>query len=79
MFAETPARVSESIIESLKTTEWQRSEDCAPGTKVIVNTGAFNHMEAIVKAKKADRIIVLMTILHQQQELEFSIKDVAAA
>lgn len=76
---ETPNRVPGSLVELYKNTEWQRSEDCAEGTEVVINSGAFNHLKAVVKAKKHDRIIVLMNILTQPQELEFALSEVEAA
>lgn len=78
-FGDQLALVPDGIIQGLQETEWARSEDCAPGTDVVVNSGPFNHMRAVVKAKKHDRIIVLMTILNQPQELPFPITDVQAA
>lgn len=78
-FGENLAIVPDSLIGSLQETEWARSDECAPGTEVVVNSGPFNHIRAIVKAKKHDRIIVLMTILNSEQELSFPLKDVQAA
>ena len=76
---DTPNRVPDGLVEPYKQTEWQRSEDCAEGSEVVVNSGAFNHIKAVVKAKKHDRIIVLMNILNQPQELEFALSEVEAA
>lgn len=78
-FGDQLAIVPHSIIEDFEKTEWARSEECAPGSEVIVNSGPFNHIKAIVKAKKKDRILVLMNILNQPQELEFPLPDVEAA
>jgi len=78
-FGQDLAIVPQRIVQELQDTQWHRSEECAPGTEVIVNSGAFNHIKAVVKAKKHDRIIVLMNILNQPQELEFALSEVEAA
>jgi transcription antitermination factor NusG len=69
-------KVRDELVEGFKATDWIRSEDCTPGSKVRIEKGAFAHHEAIVKAKKADRIVLLLKILGSEQELEFSVRDV---
>lgn len=73
--------VPDALINEFQKTEWQRSESCAEGSLVRVTEGPFNYMPAVVKAKKADRIIVLMSIIQGQkpQELEFPLTQVTAA
>lgn len=80
-FGETLATIPQRLIDGFRATDWQRSDDCTPGAKVRITSGPFNYHEAIVKAKKADRIIVLMNILQGQkpQEIEFKLNEVEAA
>lgn len=78
-FGEALAIVPTSLIVQFKETEWARSEECAPGSQVMIKEGPFKWQQAIVKAKKHDRIIVLMKILNQPQELEFALSEVEAA
>lgn len=72
-------KVPDALVDSYRNTEWARSEECAPGSQVMIKEGPFKWQQAIVKAKKHDRIIVLMTILNQPQSLEFALSEVEAA
>jgi transcriptional antiterminator RfaH len=78
-FGEQLASIPESLVEQFRATQWQRSESCIPGAKIRITSGPFNYREAIVKAKKGDRIIVLLSMLNQEQEINLSMKDVEAA
>ena len=78
-FGQQLATVPQRLIDQFRKTEWQRSEDCKTGSLVRVTSGPFNYREAIVKAKKADRIIVLMDILNRETELELKLNQVEAA
>jgi transcriptional antiterminator RfaH len=78
-FGEYLATIPDSLVEQFRATQWQRSESCTPGAKIRITSGPFNFREAIVKAKKGDRIIVLLNMLNQEQEINLSIKDVEAA
>ena len=78
-FGETLATIPQRLIETFRATDWQRSDACKPGSLIRVTSGPFNYREAIVKAKKADRIIVLMKIMQSDQELEFKLNEVEAA
>ena len=78
-FGAEQAKVNDSVVEEFRQTDWQRSEECAEGSRVRIKQGPFAWREAIVKAKKADRIIVLMKILQQTTELELPLSEVEAA
>lgn len=73
--------VPDTLVNEFRDTDWQRSEACTEGSLVRVTQGPFTYMSAIVKTKKADRIIVLMNIIQGQkpQELEFRLNEVEAA
>ncbi len=64
--AKIPGPIPESLIDQFKAASWQRSEECAEGAKVRITDGPFNHWEAIVKAKSAERITVFLTLLGNQ-------------
>ena len=78
-FGEQLATIPDSLVEQFRATQWQRSDSCIPGAKIRITSGPFNYREAIVKAKKGDRIIVLLSMLNQEQEINLSMKDVEAA
>ena len=72
--------IDESQIELLRDTNWNEDKDpFIADSKVRIISGPFNYREAIVKAKKGDRIIVLLSMLNQEQEINLSMKDVEAA
>lgn len=76
---ETIPAVPDEYIQEFKEREWASSEECAPGSRVRITGGVFDHYEAIVKEKKRDRIVVLLTLLNQEQALEFPARQVKAA
>ena len=78
-FGEQLATIPDSLVEQFRATQWQRSDSCIPGAKIRITSGPFNYREAIVKAKKGDRVIVLLSMLNQEQEINLSMKDVEAA
>jgi len=79
--------VRDEEIQRLRGICWDSVKDKTdpkgPGKPVFINSpdNPFNHMQAVVKAKKGDRIIVLMKIIEGQkdQELEFKLSEVEAA
>lgn len=77
-FGDQLAIVPDKLIEGFRATEWQRSSDMAPGLAVLVTDGPFKYMQAVVQSKKADRIIVLMQIMNQPQNIELPLTSVAA-
>ena len=50
-FGQQLAIVPSSVVTELEETEWTRSEECKPGSEVIVNSGPFNHILSIVTGK----------------------------
>lgn len=76
-FGDQLAIVPDRLIEGFRRTEWQAAQEYPAGSMVYVTDGPFRHMQAIVKARKADRIIVLLNIMNQQQEITLPIKAVA--
>lgn len=81
-FNGVPHPVPEELIEGLRD-RLDRSEPepiYKPGQRVVVQNGAFKHIEAIVKAVTADeRIIVLLNILHSEQAVTFKPEQLAKA
>lgn len=78
-FGEQLATIPQRLIDTFRETQWQRSDDCIPGAKVRITSGPFNYREAIVKAKKADRIIVLLNLLNSEQEITLKLSEIEAA
>ena len=81
-FGERLATIPDSLVEKFRETQWSHVPETSALTtdsKVRIISGPFNYREAIVKAKKGDRIIVLLSMLNQEQEINLSMKDVEAA
>ena len=76
-FGDQLAIVSDKLIEGFKQTEWQASQQYPEGSVVHITEGPFKYMQAIVKTRKADRIIVLLNIMSQTQQISLPIKSVA--
>lgn len=77
-FGDQLAIVANSLIEGFKATEWRAAKQYNEGSVVHITSGPFRYMQAIVKARKADRIIVLMDIMSQRQEVSLPIEVVSA-
>jgi len=73
--------IDDSQIELLRDTKWNeaKAEPFIADSKVRIISGPFNYREAIVKAKKADRIIVLLNMLNSEQEITLKLSEVEAA
>ena len=77
--------VADEVIEAL----WQRchqSEESEPeplfraGQRVVVTEGCFRHIEAIVQATHGDeRVVLLLNLLHQPQQVEMAAGQLALA
>lgn len=80
-FGPQQAMVPDSLVQKLRATEWQRSDSCTPGAKIRITNGLYEHFEAIVKAKKGERIFVLINLIEGQKaaELELKLNQVEAA
>ena len=78
-FGEQLAVVPQSVIDECDRISPKNAEDFHENDPVIVNSGSFHYIPAIFKAKKKDRIIVLMSILGQEQELTFNPSEIVAA
>lgn len=78
-FGQQQATVPDSLIDTFRDTDWNSTDKFTTGAKIRITSGPFNYREAIVKAKKGDRIIVLLNMLNQEQEINLSIKEVEAA
>jgi len=76
------ATVPDSIILDLKRHENEQGihsipkHDYAPGDAIKIRSGVFQGYEAIVQAKKHDRIIVFFDLATQEARLELEYKDV---
>ena len=77
-FGDRLATVPQSIVKKFERIQWVH-EELPEGSEVIINSGPFNHIRGIVKAKRRDRIVILLTLLNQPQEVEFPMTDVVAA
>ena len=73
-----PLPVRDELINKMRGITWELPEEYAEGSTVTITEGPFIHHKAIVKARKGDRIILLLNIINQEQELEFATKVVAA-
>ena len=69
-FGDQLAIVSDKLIEGFRQTEWQAAQQYPEGSVVHITTGPFRYMQAIVKARKGDRIILLMNLLSQEQTID---------
>ena len=69
-FGDQLAIVSDKLIEGFRQTEWQAAKQYPEGSVVHITTGPFKYMQAIVKARKGDRIILLMNLLSQEQTID---------
>lgn len=50
-----------------------------PGEKVTITEGCFRELEAVVKATKGEeRVVLLLTLLNQEQQIEVPIGSVAS-
>ncbi len=78
-FGAQQAMVPDHIVDGLRGTEWEESERYTAGSKVWIKEGPFRFREAIVKEKRADRIIVLLKILQQDTEKAFKLSEIEAA
>lgn len=76
-----PLPVHDSLIDEYRRTDWARSDQCAPGSKVRTNdlAGVYAHIEAIVQAKKGDRVLLLINMMGSQQSVLMPLKAVAQA
>ncbi|MDX1490587.1 MAG: transcription/translation regulatory transformer protein RfaH [Pseudohongiellaceae bacterium] len=77
-----PHPVPDALIEGLRQRLEQQEATPVfkPGEKVMVQQGAFKHIEAIVKAVTPDeRIIVLLNILQSEQAVAFAPQELAKA
>jgi transcriptional antiterminator RfaH len=76
------ATVPDSLISELRKHEDAQGvhaipkHDYAPGDTIKIRSGVFQGYEAIVQAKKHDRIIVLFDLATQEARLELEYKDV---
>lgn len=77
-FGDQLAIVSDKLIEAFRHTEWQAAQDYPEGSVVHITSGPFKYMTAIVKARKADRIVLLLTLMKQQQEIEMAVTSVSS-
>lgn len=73
-----PIKVGDSIIAALQ--EWQAEppqELFSPGDEVLIVAGPLKGLKAIFAAKSgADRVVLFMSLLQQQQRLEVSLDAV---
>ncbi len=81
-FNGAPATVDPQIIQDLKY-HCDKLNGLAPapmfkkGEKVLINNGPFKDIEAVVTAnKEEDRVLLLLSMLNKEHELEFSASDV---
>lgn len=83
-FNGVPAKVGESIIQGLKHhCDMLNGLTPAPlfkkGDKVRITEGCFQQLEAVVTATKGeDRVILLLNLFHQEQNLEFPVTALEA-
>lgn len=75
-----PLGVPDSLVESYRQTDWIRSDRFSPGAAVRVNDkgGVLAHTNALLKARKGDRVVVLFEFLGRQQEAIVPIRAVEA-
>ena len=85
-FTDMPAKVPDSLIEALRsqcieeniidTTE-DRPFVFEKGDEIEITEGSFRGLKAIIKEQVAeDRVLLLMTLLGKEQELEISLTQV---
>jgi len=74
-----PLGVSDSVIDAYKQTDWIRSDEFEAGANVIVNEhgGLLAHTQALLKARKGDRAVILISFLGRQQEAIVPLKAVS--
>lgn len=78
-FGEQLATVPDPVIEAIKRTEWQLPEEMPEGSKVHIRSGPFRDMQAILKAKRGDRVVLLLNIINREQEITLNSRDVEPA
>lgn len=78
-FGEQLAIVPDDVIRAIKATEWHIPEEMPEGGRVIVKSGPFKDMQAILKAKRGDRVVLLLNIINREQEVAIDRRDVIPA
>jgi transcriptional antiterminator RfaH len=76
-FGDQLAIVPEKLIEGFRQTEWHLAQDYPAGSVVQITDGPFKYMKAIVKARQADRIVLLLNLMHQEQTITLPLKSVS--
>ena len=78
-FGEQLAMVPDGIIDAIKATEWQIPDEMPEGSRVRVKSGPFADVEAILKEKRGDRVVLLLSIINREQEVTFDRRNVELA
>lgn len=78
-FGAGPTHVPSHVVVGLKSMVFEDVEKYPINSSVRIKNGPWAHREALVKCRKGDRIIVLMSIMQRESEIEFPIKSIEAA
>ena len=79
-FGKQPIAVADELIDQLKqqlSEKPQESVTLEPGDRVRINSGSYKELEAIFLARDgAERIVILLQLLHREHTLSIPISAV---
>jgi transcriptional antiterminator RfaH len=79
-FNDRPVPVRDEVIESIRARLTEHLDDepyLKPGQRVRITEGAFSQLEALILATDgAERVILLLNILQQDQQLVFPLHSI---
>lgn len=75
-----PLPVPDSVVEEYKATDWIRTDEWQEGQVVRLNdqAGIWAHKQALLKARRGDRAVILISFLGRYQDAVVPLKAVEA-